>query len=196
MQKFYDDIYSICPLQYHGTTTIYKHGLPAITAYLYYSLNNAMGEGYAHFHWTKIPTNDYQTCDVNDHVAQSLGIPETSKYVWFPHKLPISFTGDAGPVKNAKRGIRSMCAAFFKILGYVDGVTHSLYSGICVLISSLSESSLELQNIVQLIGSSVPQSSAVAVHCHQLNAYVCFNLERFKVSITSKIMIFFQMYQN
>ena len=178
LQKFYNDIYSVCPLQYHGTTTVYKHGMPAITAYLYYSLNNDMGQGYAHFHHTNLSANDAYTCDSGDSFAKSLGIPCGCKYIKYARVLPVSFTGDAGPVKNAKRGIHSMCAAFFKILGFVDGVTHSLYSGICVLISSLSESSFELQNIVQEIGSSVPQSSATAVYCHKLNAYVCFQLER------------------
>lgn len=172
LEKFYSEIYGMCPLHRYETSTIYKHGMPAIAAHMYYSMNNAMGQGYCAFHWTNIPANQLSTCTNDDIYVRSIGVPLGHKYIWYPKTLPVSFTGDAGPVKNTKKGISSMCLAFLKVLGYVQGVTHSLYSGICVLVSSLSESSSELQSIVQIIGSSIPQSSAIAIHCPHLNTFV------------------------
>ena len=178
LARFYNDLYSMCPLYVYGDSTIYKHGLPAIAGYLYYAINNRMGHGYFDFHYSNYFQYKRHVCKEYDNAILSLGVPQGSNYIIHPKTLHVSFTGDGGPIKNAEKGISHMCLSFLKILGYSHGVVHSLYSGICVLVSSLSESSDELQNIMQLIGSSMPTHSQLAIHCPKLNSYVCFKIHK------------------
>ena len=178
LQIFYQHLYSECPLYLYGNSTVYKHGLPAIKSYLYNIINNKMFQGYCNFHPSTFAPSKFKTCQSVNEREISLGVPLNAKYYWFPQTLPVSFTGDGGPVKNAQRNVSNMSLAFFKICGFVRGVTHSLYSGVCVLVSSLSESCDELQYIIQLIGDSVKDETTVAIKCVEMNFYLCLHLKR------------------
>lgn len=175
-------MYSKCPVFGIGNHTVVKHASQALIAYLYYLINNNMGQGYCPFHHTVIAKQDTKECKSNNQLELSMGVPLQSKYVWYTKILPVTLTGDAGPVKNVTRFIHHLCGLMLQILGLGQSISQSIACGVCLLISTLSESDPLLTPIVQQVGSTLSDKGVLAVKCEQENTFVCMRYKRFNVA--------------
>ena len=59
------------------------------------------------------------------------------------------------------------------------GVNQSVYSGICILVSTLSESSDQLSKLVQKVAYTLPLNDTLSIYCHRIDAFVCFRFRRY-----------------
>ena len=143
-----------------------------------------MGQGYCPFHCTNVAKleSHYDTCNDSNLVEQQLGVSIGEQYLWYPNILPVTFTGDGGPVSNVLYNIAALLLCFIQVLALGDQISQSIYCGACVLISSLSESDSRLTPTIQMVGSTLNQSGILAIKCTASNVWVCVQYKRFNIA--------------
>ena len=80
------------------------------------------------------------------------------------------------------RGISSLVLSFLQILALGASISQSIYCGVCLMVSSLSESSLVLSNIINQIGQTIGQKGNLAIQCASSQTWVCLKYQRFNVA--------------
>ena len=182
LNLFYDNIYDHAPMNQLGDHTLWKDAALSLQIYLWYLINDTMAQGYSPFHHTNVANQVSDTCTVGDHLEREMGIPIGDEYVWFDTTLPIALTGDGGPVNNVVKDVTHLVLMFLQILALGITISQSIYCGVCVLISTLSESSSNLTPIIQQVGNSIAKNGCIAIKCEVENVWVCFNYQRVNVA--------------
>ena len=184
LNMFYKNIYGACALYSIGEHTVCKNGLDALKVYLYYLINNKMAQGYCPFHASNVKQQVKHICQSYNHQEKSLGISIGESYVWYNCILPLSVTGDGGPVSNLIRNISHLVLLFLHILALGTSINQSIYNGACLLISSLSESSNLLSPIIQQVASTIHKDGTIAIKCDTIKpvTWVCFNYKRWNAA--------------
>ena len=181
LQLWFDQLYALCPIYHIQNHTLFKNASQALIAYLYFLINNQVGQGHCPFHHQTVAKQPTETCHISNRLERSLGVPLGSKFVWYPQCIPVSFVGDGGPVKNVTRIIRNLVAMMLQILGLGMSISQSITCGACVMLSTLSESDSKLTPIIQQIGSSLIDKGCLAIHAVKPDIFVCLNVKRFNV---------------
>ena len=180
---FYDQLYFKCPLHKLHEHTLWRNASQVLETYLWYLINDNMGQGYCPFHHSWIATRpDIKTCGDSNVTEKSLGVQKGDKFVWYTKTLPVTLTGDGGPVKNATQTVDHLVVLMLQILGLGPKISQSIYCGACVMISQLSESDANLTTIITQVGSTLADEGNVAVKCSQLNTWLCVPFKRFRVA--------------
>ena len=183
LEMFYDELYFKCGMNNLGDHTIWKNASSVLVTYLFYLINNQMGQGYCPFHHTNVAIrHDIQTCNDTNMIEKSLGIQNNDKFVWYSKTLPVTLTGDGGPVKNTTQMVDHLVLLMLQILGLGINISQSIYCGACVMISQLSESDSNLTSIIRQVGKTLPNEGNIAVKCTSVNTWVCMPFKRFRVA--------------
>ena len=182
LNLFYDQLYTQCPITPVGSHSLIKNAQHALISYLYFLINNQMAQGYSPFHHTTLKSHKPSICHNNNKKEHKLGLNNGDKFVWYTKILPVTFTGDGGPVKNVTHWIHNLVILMLQILGLGTCISQSIYCGACVMISSLSESDTALTPIIQNVGSTLASDGSVAIKAEKENTFICFRYKRFNIA--------------
>ena len=76
LNVFYEKLYSICPINRYGNHTMWKDGMQTLLSYLYFLVNNKMGQGFCPFHASTL-------CNVNWDICRSYNYELHNMSVFF-----------------------------------------------------------------------------------------------------------------
>ena len=159
--------------------TLVRNGFEALVLYLSSFINNQMCRGYSKYHWSAVRKDDIKVCN-DASFATTYNIDLNDKYYKFDELLTLCVTGDgAGNVKNSPCNVKNVALAFLKVFAFENDLLQCRHAGILVLLSSLGDKDRRVVDYMQQISADIGVYGHVAVWCHKLNAWFCWEYKKF-----------------
>ena len=182
LNQFSNNLAEHAPFHCIDWHTWWKFMWQVCIVYMFEAINCPMAQGRCICHSVLAARQPHSICRDYNTIETEMGIPKGDKFVWYPETIPITDCGDGGPIKNTLSHIDHLAAHFLHFHIWLRGMQQTIFSGCCVALSLLSESSPELSIILQQVSNTLPGQGSFAIRNVKNKSWVCFNYKRFQVA--------------
>ena len=133
--------------------------------------------GHTKYHYSEI--SDTIVCDENSYYFSELEIPLGANVHEFEDILIVSVPGDGGHIPHTPNGTPTQPFAFLRPLALNEKLHHSQLSGIPVFMSQLSDSDLEVVDLMEQVNATLPSEGVCVVYSEKYDVHLVYRYQRF-----------------